>query len=201
VSVVFHATLRRSAHVRTTRTVYLVSLNTSRTDAPVQLLSAAPGHASELIWLNETHFAYLNGTALYLYDVSRASAQWDGSAVGGSKPKPILHFPEGVNPTGLQYQRDTGALVFSGQVWADGDFALSGRGDEAWEGRGTSGVVFDELFIRYVVVDLDPLAGWRCAECWHDEWLNAVFVPPFFIVPGLLSAFLLALLQDYSVHR
>ena len=87
---------------------------------------------------------------------------WDGSAVGSSKPKPILSFPDGVNPTGLQYQRDTGALVFSGQVWADGDLTSSGKGDEAWEGRGTSGVVFDELFIRYVDGDgchVRPMGG------------------------------------------
>ena len=136
---------------------------------PIQLLSAAPGHASELLWLSDDSFAYLNGTDLYLYDVSRAHAMWDGSAVGSSKPKPILSFPDGVNPTGLQYQRDTGALVFSGQVWADGDLTSSGKGDEAWEGRGTSGVVFDELFIRYVDGDgchVRPLVG-RAA--WADE--------------------------------
>jgi hypothetical protein len=65
-----------------------------------------------------------------------------------SESKVILNFPKGINPDGITYNADSGILAFSGQVWEDGSFDNVHKWDESYEGRGTTGVVFDELFLR-----------------------------------------------------
>jgi hypothetical protein len=143
---------------RTTRSVYLLSLNTSEKSAPHPLFKSPPGQASEFVWLNDSSLAYLNGSTLYSFSVkdsvdaslyAKAETQAK-TGHSGIEPKVLVTFPSGVNPTGLRFQRDAGMLVFSGQVWGDSTFEETTKGDGKYDGRGTSGVVYDELFVRYV---------------------------------------------------
>jgi hypothetical protein len=130
---------------RTTRSVYLLSLSTNSSDPPVALFSSPPAHAGEFLWLNNHTPAFLNGSVLYSFTVNDTSS--DHLAKGVKREK-VLEFPAGINPTGLQYQAEDNLLIFSGQVWADGDFYSVAKKDELYEQRGTTGVVFDELFLR-----------------------------------------------------
>jgi len=130
---------------RMTRSVYLLSLDTNSSASPVVLFSLPPAHAGEFLWLNNQTPAFLNGSSLYSFSINDTSKD---HLEKGVKREKVLEFPEGINPTGLQYQCDDNLLIFSGQVWADGNFYSTGRKDELYEKRGTTGVVFDELFIR-----------------------------------------------------
>jgi len=125
--------------------VYLLSLDTTSSASPIALFSLPPAHASEFLWLNDHTPAFLNGSTLYSFHINNTARD---SVEKGVERQKVLQFPEGINPTGLQYQRDANLLFFSGQVWPDGDFATVEKKNELYEKRGTSGVVYDELFIR-----------------------------------------------------
>jgi hypothetical protein len=60
----------------------------------------------------------------------------------------ILDFPKGTNPTDLKYEPTTSLLAFGAQVWDDATFEDVEGLDVKNENRGTTGMVFDELFIR-----------------------------------------------------
>ena len=116
---------------------YLLHLDAS--SPPTHLFSSSSGEASEFFWLDDQTLAYLNGSALLTFSTTEASF----------RPSTLLTFPEGTNPTGLQYDPRSATLVWSGQVWADGGFDKVSELDEAYEKRGDSGVVFDDLLVRH----------------------------------------------------
>jgi dipeptidyl aminopeptidase/acylaminoacyl peptidase len=97
-----------------------------------ELFTATPSQASELLWLDDETFAYLNGSALYSFS---------------NHSEHLLDFPLGINAGSLQVVN--GTLVFSAQVWADGNFSKVAEYDATWERRGDSGLVYDDLFIRH----------------------------------------------------
>ena len=130
---------------RTTRSIYLLSLKTNSSASPIPLFSLPPAHAGEFVWLNDHTTAFLNGSTLYSFSINDTSEE---SLNKGVKREKVFEFPEGINPTGLQYQRDTNLLIFSAQVWADGDLYTVAEQNKRYEQRGTTGVVYDELFLR-----------------------------------------------------
>lgn len=123
------------------RTIYLVSLDGAKAGKKgseiTTLLSCPPGHAGNFLWVDDKTIAYLNDTTLYSFPLSPAY-----------KPVPALDFPRGVSPTRLQYVPEKGMLVFQGQVWQDGDFGMTEEKNGEYEKRGTTGEVYDELFLR-----------------------------------------------------
>lgn len=64
----------------------------------------------------------------------------------------MLDFPAGIDASGLQYDLKSGYLGFTAQVWEHGDGGFEGveKSNEKYNGRGDTGQVYDELFIRYV---------------------------------------------------
>lgn len=97
---------------------------------------------------------YLNGLDFFSFSVDTVDRSvtepdniegWENKGV---KRQLVVKFPDGVNPSGLKFQRDNGILIFSGQVWEDGKFEQTGKGDQGYKERGTTGVVYDELFVR-----------------------------------------------------
>lgn len=126
---------------RITRTVYLVALDTKGKE-PVELFSAPPAQASEFFWLADDRAAYLNGSTLFSIE-TKVSTQ-------SVKRGHVLDFPAGVDASGLQYDPKSGNLGFTAQVWEHGHGGFEGVAElnEQYEGRGDTGQVYDELFIR-----------------------------------------------------
>ena len=133
--------------VRTSREVYLVSLNSTVSTDPVPLFTSTPKDAGSFLWLDAETIAYLNQSTLYSLSVDYSTEHVEEKK-GGLDAKEVLTFPEGVNPSGLKYDSSSGYLVFSGQVWGHHDFEETAKEDKKWEERKDTGVVFDELFIR-----------------------------------------------------
>ena len=107
------------------------------------MFDATPATVSELFWLSANTVAYLNDTSVYYVSS-------DDTVTTEKKIEKIYLFdlPSGTNPASLQYDPLTGTLGFSGMVWQDGDFEMVAKWDEEYAGRGDTGVVYDELFIR-----------------------------------------------------
>lgn len=126
---------------RITRSVYLVALDTENKD-PVELFTSPPGEAGEFFWLSGDLAAYLNGTSLYSFRTSVHSK--------GLKQTKLFDFPNGISAGGLQYEHETGHLAFAAQVWdhGNGSFETVEHWNNEYEGRGNTGQVYDDLFIR-----------------------------------------------------
>ncbi|KAJ7485987.1 Alpha/Beta hydrolase protein [Mycena galericulata] len=63
-------------------------------------------------------------------------------------PALIASFPT-TTATNFQYSLSSGVLVFSDNVYADGNLSSVKENDEAWENRGTTALVYDETFERH----------------------------------------------------
>ncbi len=135
-----HPTSTNVYESSTTRSVYLLSLDSTATPAPIQLFSARSSEISEVLWLTDDIFAYLNRSSLYSVPID--TAEWE------LEKTRLLDFPAGVNPSGLQYEPKSDILAYTGMVWGDGAFEDVPMYDEAYEKRGDTGLVFDELLIR-----------------------------------------------------
>ncbi|KAK4686640.1 hypothetical protein P7C73_g3487, partial [Tremellales sp. Uapishka_1] len=132
----------------TSRSVYLLALNTSVSVHPIPLFETTPGAASNVIWLSSTTVAYLNDSSLYAFDVNYKTLANNEKSIEKTL---VLEFPEGVLPSSLTYEAKAGILGFSAAVWEDGDFESVARGNARYEKRnkGSSGQVYDDLYVRY----------------------------------------------------
>ena len=110
--------------------------------APVELFTTSQREANDFFWLSGDSAAYLNGSSLYSF---RTSVH-----VEDLKQTRLFDFPAGINAGGLQYEHKTGQLAFGAQVWdhGDGSFESVRHLNEKFEGRGDTGQVYDDLFIR-----------------------------------------------------
>jgi len=133
--------LYRMADDRTTRSVYLVALDTENQD-PVELFQSPPGQAGDFFWLSGDLAAYLNGSSLYSFRTSVNSPDL--------KQTKLFDFPAGISAGGLQYEHETGHLAFTAQVWEQGNgtFEAVEHWNQKYDSRGNTGQVYDELFIR-----------------------------------------------------
>lgn len=134
---------RDAIDIRITRSVYLVALDEENKD-PVELFTSSSGEASDFFWLSGDLAAYLNGTSLYSFRTSVHTKDL--------KQTKLFDFPAGISPGGLQYEHETGHLAFTAQVWehGNGTFEAVEHWNDKYEGRGNTGQVYDELFIRYI---------------------------------------------------
>ena len=63
-------------------------------------------------------------------------------------PVLIGSFPTSTSDN-FRYIPNAGVLVFSDQVYEDGDLKAVEEGDEAWNDRGTTALVYDETYVRH----------------------------------------------------
>ena len=63
-------------------------------------------------------------------------------------PVLIGSFPTSTSDN-FRYIPDSGVLVFSDYVYEDGELRAVKEGDAAWEGRGTTALVYDETYVRH----------------------------------------------------
>ena len=83
--------------------------------------------------------------ALYAVNVTYSS----GSITLNTSAAFIGKFPT-ASATNFIYQARAGKLVFSDQVYEDGDINAAKANDEAWENRGNTALVYDETYERHV---------------------------------------------------
>lgn len=126
------------------RSVYLLSLNTTGVATPISLFNTTPAQAGEFLWLDKSTVGYLNASAFIALPVQYSSSN------SSLKPVHLLDFPNGTEPSNLQYHPSSGILAFSGAVWtADGNFGNTGKWDKAHEDIRDTAQVYDELFVRH----------------------------------------------------
>lgn len=135
-----------SKHDKMHRNISILSLPSGKVSHSI---STVPAEASEVFWI-EDDWAYLNGTT-----------------VQRGKDGEVVHrFPQGVEANSVEHAR--GQLVFVGQMWEGHQFEDTDRLDKEYEQRGDTGVVFDELFVRYVDQVLRMCHDWRAATSWRS---------------------------------
>ena len=105
------------------------------------MLSGSPDEIAEAVWLSERTVAYVNGSALWHFGIGDKDS---GRGIH------MFDFPEGIEPSALTYEPESGTLVFSAAVWSDdGDLTKTAEHDKKWEERGYTGTVFNDLFVRH----------------------------------------------------
>ena len=75
----------------------------------------------------------------------------DSGKVKIATPDPpvlIGSFPTSTSDN-FRYIPESGVLVFSDHVYEDGELKGAKEGDEAWDGRGTTALVYDETYVRH----------------------------------------------------
>jgi len=122
----------------------ITSLNSSI--SPIQLHLAKGGEA---FWLDERTVGYVvsekdQAPQLFAYSV-------DYSTESLSAPHPpvlVGSFPE-ASVSNFVYSSSSNLLVFSADVYPDGDLHTVKEHDEAWENRGSSALVYEDTYVRH----------------------------------------------------
>ena len=123
-------------------------------------------------------------------DVYGISVEFETESDGGGGSTVKIATPDppvliGSLPTStsdnFRYIPESGVLVFSDYVYEDGELKGVKEGDEAWNGRGTTALVYDETYVRHWDTYRGPkhqsLFSVRLAErggIWSlgDEYIN-----------------------------
>lgn len=73
----------------------------------------------------------------------------DSAKIATPEPPVLIgSFPTSTSGN-FRYIPDSGILVFSDSVYEDGELKAVKEGDEAWEARGTTALVYDETYVRH----------------------------------------------------
>jgi hypothetical protein len=77
------------------------------------------------------------------------SVKLDESGLSAPDPQILVgSFPTG-SATNFQYASGAGQLVFSDNVFADGNLTTVKEQDDTWQNRGNSAFVYDSTYERY----------------------------------------------------
>jgi hypothetical protein len=154
---------------RTEKILYAISLDVSKITTAVatdSLLRVVPTSnfemegGGEAFWLDSRTIGYItedksdsskvdaaskeeSATRSALYAIPISS----GSGIG--KPSLLGHFPPAVKPGNVQYSAKASILVFTADVYADGDLDTVHKQDVAYEKRGNSAKVYDTTYVRH----------------------------------------------------
>jgi hypothetical protein len=106
----------------------------------------------EVFWLGPTTIGHVvpdsesKTSSLYAIDVRVEKEQ---SHIATPDPPTLLGSFPTATVTNFVYSPDGGTLVFSDNVYSDGDIKRVNEGDKEWENRGNSALVFDEGYERH----------------------------------------------------
>ncbi|KAH6912711.1 Alpha/Beta hydrolase protein [Coprinopsis sp. MPI-PUGE-AT-0042] len=107
----------------------------------------------DVFWLDSRTIANVvpgsegsDGAELHALDISFDTAALKVEAVG--EPQIVGTFPTN-SPANFVYKPDAAYLVFSENVYEDGNLTTVNEQDEAWKNRGTTGLVYDATFERH----------------------------------------------------
>lgn len=150
---------------RTEKKLYIVPLDGSKNAQPslIQAVPDAEGKlegGGEAFWLEDKTIGYI------IEDKSSASEGTEAetkaakhglyaipivSSTEVGKPHLVGHFPSAIAPANVRYSHKASILVFSAQVYADGDLSTVAKQDEAFEKRGNTAMVYDDTtaYVRH----------------------------------------------------
>lgn len=137
----------RLTSFRNQKSIFIAAL--ASTAEPLEIPLAQGGEA---FWLDARTVAHavrnVETDKLELYAV-KVNYETEFTAPG--PPVLIATFPT-ATPTNFKYATDSGKLVFSDYVYPDGNLSAVKGHDEEWENRGTTALVYDSGFERYVLI-------------------------------------------------
>ena len=125
---------------RTTKTVYLFSLDFHLPPATIKGLGVFWINSSSLIRVTEDD-------GVQILEVLEVTV--DRNSLTVSAPKIIGALPKSASADNFLYSQEAGILVFSAAVYDDYDIHTVNSHDEVHAARGTSAYVFDETFVRH----------------------------------------------------
>ena len=134
---------------RNTKAIYIVPVEA--TAQPFEIPLPKGGQA---FWLAPRVIAHVvpneETKVLDVYAIS-VEFQTESDTAKISTPDPpvlIGSFPTSTSDN-FRYIPDSGVLVFSDSVYEDGELRAVKEGDAAWEGRGTTALVYDKTYVRH----------------------------------------------------
>ncbi|KAH8113489.1 alpha/beta-hydrolase [Phellopilus nigrolimitatus] len=127
------------------KSIWLVPLESA--ESPLEIPLANGG---DTFWLDDRTVGHVvagsDGKGHELYAISvKLSSQL--STPG--RPALVGTFPAGAAPANFKYARGAARLVFSAYVYPDGDLSTVKAQNEAYENRGNSALVYDEMYERH----------------------------------------------------
>lgn len=128
---------------RNHKSLYLVPVES--TAQPLEIPLAKGGQA---FWLDSRTIAHVvPNEESKSQDLYAISVRFDTEAAV-TAPKHISSFPT-PSSNHFQYVPSSGRLVFSDEVYDDGNLTSVKDGDKAWENRGTTAFVYDDTYVRH----------------------------------------------------
>lgn len=137
---------------RNKKAIYITAVET--TVRPLEIPLAKGGQA---FWLAPRVIAHVVPNEetkvqdVYAISVEFETQPVDGGPVKLATPEPpvlIGSFPTSTSDN-FRYISESGVLVFSDSVYEDGELKAVKEGDNAWENRGTTALVYDETYVRH----------------------------------------------------
>ncbi|KAJ7675680.1 Alpha/Beta hydrolase protein [Mycena polygramma] len=125
--------------------VYLAPL-----DSVAKPLEIPLAKGGEAFWLNNRTIGHAveDDGNLDLYAIDVEFETKSAGALSAEPPALIGSFPT-TTATNFQYSAKISTLIFSDNVYADGNLSSVKEQDEAWDARGTTAMVFDETYERH----------------------------------------------------
>lgn len=123
-------------------------------EAAVQPLEIPLPKGGQAFWLTSRVIAHVvPNEETGVQDVYAISVEFhteSGAARVSTPDPPVLigSFPTSTSGN-FRYIPDSGILVFSDSVYEDGELKAVKEGDTAWEGRGTTALVYDKTYARH----------------------------------------------------
>ncbi|KAF8583106.1 alpha/beta-hydrolase [Ramaria rubella] len=132
----------------THKRIYIASLKSNLSTAAFPALKDG-----DVFWLDARTLAHVvpgkSGAPQELYAVSlEYSADADSVVFAPESPVLVGTFPA-VRLANFKYASESATLVFSAYVWPDANLTTVKVQDEAFEGRGTSALVYDKTYVRH----------------------------------------------------
>lgn len=109
-----------------------------------------------MFWLTHRVIAHVvPNEETKVQDIYAISVEFEIESGGGvvkiATPNPpvlIGSFPTSTSDN-FRYIPESGVLVFSDRVYEDGELKAVKEGDENWDNRGTTALVYDETYVRH----------------------------------------------------
>ena len=121
-------------------------------EAAIQPLEIPLTKGGQAFWLTPRVIAHVvPNEETGVQDIYAISVEFHTEPAKIATPdSPVLigSFPTSTSGN-FRYIPDSGILVFSDSVYEDGELKAVKEGDAAWEGRGTTALVYDETYARH----------------------------------------------------
>ena len=132
--------------LRNNKSIFIAPL-----ESKVQPFEIPLTKGGEAFWLDSRTVAHVvKNEETKILELYALSVKFDDSSLTALDP-PVLvgSFPTS-SATNFKYVPGPGQLIFSDNVFPDGNLKTVKEQDDAWENRGTSALVYDSTYERYV---------------------------------------------------